>query len=276
MTITRNDSPQDGSDRLGRLAIQALAFLGGLAGLLVAALQLISSLIGLSSTHATAGWGELSLIGGMAFLILSFAGVMGAIYYPKNQRRAAWLFLLCGLLGFFVGYKAWVSWAGFLGWFLWLPSGTLLTSAGLLALVTPQRLRSRLLGQVETAAERAPIEQAVFVGCILAGTGLLTVILLFAGILVFGVESSLKDDAARDREDFVNADMAASMGRWDRSVEFYDDILSRNQSNHQAWEERAHALQKLGRYDEANESYERARQIDPGDQSLPEETREVR
>jgi tetratricopeptide (TPR) repeat protein len=251
------------SDRLGRLTIQIMASVGGLAGLFIAALELLASLIGLSSSH-TGGWGELSLIGGVAFLLLSLAGIAGAIHYPKNRRRAAWLFISCGIVGFFVGYIAWITWVGILGWVLWLPSGVLLIAAGLLALITPERLRSRLLGQEGMAAERAPIDQAVFVGTVLAGIGLLFVILLFSGILVFGVEDALKDDDARDREDFANADLAASMGRWDKSVESYDDILARNQSNHRAWQEGGNALQHLGRYDEANESYQKALELNPG------------
>jgi tetratricopeptide (TPR) repeat protein len=68
-------------------------------------------------------------------------------------------------------------------------------------------------------------------------------------------------DSGRDKDDFNNAGMAASMGRWDRALESYDDILARNQSNALAWKERGYALQKLGRYDEANESYERSREL---------------
>ncbi|MDQ1282488.1 MAG: hypothetical protein QG666_277, partial [Euryarchaeota archaeon] len=179
------------------------------------------------------------------------------------------------LLGFPVGYVAWSNWVGFLGWAVWIPAGVLLAGAGILALFTPEHLRSRLLGQESnqdgTAVDRSPIDQALFVGVVLAGIGLLTVMFLISGIIVFGAEDALKDDATRDQEDFDNADLAASMGRWDRSVESYEDILSRNQSNLRAWQERAYALQKLGRYDEAIESYERACQLDPGDETLQED-----
>jgi hypothetical protein len=255
---------QEDSDRLGRLAIQILGLLGGLAGLLIAAFDLLASLVGLSSSHIPSGWSELDLAGGVVFLLLGLAGIGGAFLYTRNKKRAAWLLLGSGLLGFPVGYIAWIPFLGFLGWILWIPPGVLLTVAGLLALITPERLRS-LLGQGSKTADRAsrePIDQAVFVGVIFAGIGLLTVILMFAGILFFGAEDYLKGDAGRDQDDFDNANIAGTMGRWDKAIESYDDILSRNQSNVQAWKERAYALEKLDRYDEANESYEKARELE--------------
>jgi tetratricopeptide (TPR) repeat protein len=255
---------QEDSDRLGRLAIQILGLLGGLAGLLIAAFDLLASLVGLSSSHIPSGWSELGLAGGVVFLLLGLAGIGGAFLYTRNKKRAAWLLLGSGLLGFPVGYIAWIPFLGFLGWVLWIPPGVLLTVAGLLALITPERLRS-LLGQGSKTADRAsrePIDQAVFVGVIFAGIGLLTVILMFAGILFFGAEDYLKGDAGRDQDDFDNANIAGTMGRWDKAIESYDDILSRNQSNVQAWKERAYALEKLDRYDEANESYEKARELE--------------
>ncbi len=115
--------------------------------------------------------------------------------------------------------------------------------------------------EIENSAD-GPVGKAIFVGVVFAGIGLLTVVLLFSGILLFGTEDYLKGDAGLDRDDFNNADIAASMGRWDRALESYDDILARNQSNALAWRERGYALEKLGRYDEANESYERARALE--------------
>ena len=263
---------QQDSDRLGRLSIQTLAFLGGLAGLLIAAFDLLASLIGLSSSHIPSGWSELGQAGGAIFLLLGLAGIGGAFLYTRNRSKAAWLLLGSGLLGFPVGYLAWIPFLGFLGWVLWIPPGVLLTVAGLLAWITPERLRS-LLGQgsrTEDSADRGPLDQALFVGVIFAGIGLLTVILMFAGILFLGAEDYLKGDAGRDQDDFNNADMAGSMGRWDVAVKSYDDILSRNQSNVRAWRERAYALQKMGRYNEANESYEKARELNPENEILRE------
>ena len=77
----------------------------------------------------------------------------------------------------------------------------------------------------------------------------MTVLLLISGVLVYMAEDSLKSDADRDREDFAEAEIANSMGRWDRSVELYDQIVSRNQSdqsNQQALKKKAYALEKLG------------------------------
>jgi len=255
--------PQEDDDRLGRLAIQILAFLGGLAGLLIAAFGLSASLIGLSSSHIPPGWSELGLAGGAAFLLLSLAGIACAFLYTRNRKRVAWLLLGSGLLGFPVGYITWITFLGFLGWILWIPPGVLLTVAGLLAVITPERLRS-ILGQGnmnEDHADRKPIDQSLFVSVILVGIALMTIIFMFTGLLLFEAEDYLKGDAGRDQDDFNKADIAASMEEWDKAIESYDDILSRNQSNVRAREERAYALEKLGRYEEANESYEKAREL---------------
>ncbi|MGB7570594.1 MAG: hypothetical protein WBL87_02430 [Methanothrix sp.] len=249
----KEDGLEDDPDRLGRLAIQALALLGSLAGLLIAAFHLLGSLIFSTSSHGLGGWGLLYQMGGAVFLLLALAGIAGAALYRRSQRKAGLLLLFCGLLGFPVGYIAWINWAGFLGWAAWIPAGVLLTAAGMLALVTPQALRTRLLGQQDEAIEREPIEQGLFIGTILAGVGVMTVIFLFSGVLINAAEDSLKDDADRDREDFAEADIAASMGQWDRSVEIYDRVLSRNQSNQQAREKRSYALERLSKEDEPDQ-----------------------
>lgn len=262
---------QEDSDRLGRLTIRALSLLGSLLGLLIAASHLLASNEVMSSPHVAGSWSVPGQIGGAVFLLLALAGTAASALYAKGQKNAAWIILFSGLLGFPVGYIAWMNYVGLLGWASWLPSGVLLTAAGLLALITPARFRSRILGQDDEAADRKPIDQAIFVGSVLAGVGCLTVLFLILGFLVFSVEDSQKDDASRDREDFENAELAASAGRWDKSVEAYDDILSRNQSNIRAWNGRAYALEKLGRSEDAEESRERAQQLDSQNKLLPEQ-----
>jgi hypothetical protein len=252
---------QDDGNRLDRLIIQTLAVLGGLAGLLIAALQLSSSLAGLSSSHIPSGGSEVGLAAGAAFLLLSLAGIGGGVLYTRNRSRAGQLLLICGLLGFPVGYMAWIAsiGLGLLGWLMWIPPGVLLTSAGLLAWITPERLRS-ILGQGSKTADLEPVDKSIFVGAVLAGIGLLTVILIIGGFLFYGAEEFLKGDAIRDQDDFSNANIAASMGRWDKAEESYDNILSRNQSNLQAWKDKGYALEKQGKYNEASRAYARARE----------------
>jgi hypothetical protein len=254
-TLETRESKQE-SDRLGRLTIQALAILGGLLGLFIAALNIIASIIGGSSSHIPHGWSELIQAGGIVFLLLSLAGIAGAVFYTRNRKKSAWLLLGCGLLGFPIGYTSWIAFLGLLGWIMWTAPGVLLTAAGLLALITPMRLRSFLgqAGEEEGNAKRKSVDQAMFLSASLAGIGLLTVILLFAGFLVYAVEDSIKGEAGRDQDNFDSAIISSSMGRWDKAVDSYDEILARNQSNIRAWEERAYALERLGRYREANES----------------------
>ena len=81
----------------------------------------------------------------------------------------------------------------------------------------------------------------------------------FSGVLINVTEESLKDDADRDRAAFAEAEIAASMGQWDRSVQLYDQILSRNQSTQEAQEKRAYALERLGEEDGSGQSRETER-----------------
>jgi len=258
MTEKENRGIEGDSDRLGRLAIQALALLGGLAGVLIAAFHLLASQRGWSS-QGMDGWGLFSPMGGLAFLLLALAGTSGAALYRRSQRTAGIILLFCGILGFPLGYISWSNQAGFMGWAAWIPAGVLFTAAGLLALITPRSLRSRLLGQQEGSLERESIEQALFIGTVLAGIGVMTVIFLFSGVLIYAAEDSLKVDADmdrdmdKDRKDLAEAETAASMGRWDRAVELYDEILSRNQSNKQALEKRAYAMEMLSTGDKPDQ-----------------------
>ena len=259
MIKTEKDGLQDDPDRLARLSIQALALLGGLAGVLISAFHLLGSMIFSSSSHGLGSWGLLYKMGGIAFLLLAVAGTAGAALYRRRPKKAGLLLLFSGLLGFPVGYIAWMDQGGFLGWAAWIPAGVLLTAAGILALITPRTLRIRLLGQEGDSPEREPIEQALFIGTILAGIGVMTVVFLFSGLLINAAEESLKSDGDRDREDFAEAETAASMGRWDRSVQAYDRILTRNQSNQEARDKRAYALERLSEEDGSGQSRETER-----------------
>jgi len=258
MTETGRNASQNDRDRLGRLTIQALALLGGLAGLLIAAFHLLASQMGWSS-HGMGNWGLLYQMGGTVFFLLAVAGTAGAALYRRSPKNAGLLLLFSGLLGFPAGYVAWIDQGGFLGWAVWIPAGVLLTAAGILALITPRTLRVRLLSQEGDSPEREPIEQALFIGTILAGIGVMTVVFLFSGLLINAAEESLKSDGNRDREDFAEAETAASMGRWDRSVQAYDRILTRNQSNQVAQEKRSYALERLVEEDGSGQKRETQR-----------------
>ncbi|NLH78976.1 MAG: hypothetical protein GX465_18300 [Acidobacteria bacterium] len=100
MTGKEKDELQADPDRLGRLSIQALALLGGLAGVLIAAFHLLGSVIFSSSSHGLGGWGLLYQMGGIAFLLLAVAGTAGAALYRNSPKKAGLLLLFCGLLGF--------------------------------------------------------------------------------------------------------------------------------------------------------------------------------
>jgi hypothetical protein len=130
MQKMEREGQQDDNNRLDRFIIQTLAVLGSLAGLFIAASQLSSSLAGLSSSSIPGGWSEVGLAAGAAFFLLSLAGIGGSVLYTRNRSRAGQLLLICGLLGFPIGYIAWVAsiGLGLLGWLMWIPPGVLLTS----------------------------------------------------------------------------------------------------------------------------------------------------
>jgi hypothetical protein len=163
------DGRQDDNDRLGRLIIQTLALLGGLAGLVIGALQLLASLVSLSSSHIPFGLSEMGLVAGAVLLLLGLDG-MGwegnSIHQEQEQSMAASPFLRA--LGFSGRIHRWIApiGIGFLGWILRTPPGVLLTAAGLLAFITPERLRS-LLGQGSKTTDTGPLGQALFVGIFL-------------------------------------------------------------------------------------------------------------
>jgi tetratricopeptide (TPR) repeat protein len=262
--------------RLGRHIVVILGILGGLSGILMAALQMAMWLIGGTSSHIPGGWSVMGLAGGVVFLLLGLAGIAGAALYSKEKSKADMLLLCSGLLGFPVGYLAWAALGGFIGWTIWTLPGALLMAAGFLAWATPERVRSHLPGQGSRPEETGALGHFLFAGVVLAGTGLIIAIMLVSGIMVFGAEEGIKSDQSRDEEDFSNADMAASMGRWDVAVRSYDDILARNQSNVKAWQKKGYALWLLGRYNESLDSYKKAYALNPGDRQLQEQLDQTR
>lgn len=76
---------------------KALAILGGLAGLLISALQLLASLVGFSSSHIPSGWSEMGLAAGTILLLLGLGGMTGAILYTRNRNKVRMLLLFCVL-----------------------------------------------------------------------------------------------------------------------------------------------------------------------------------
>ena len=81
---------QDDLDRLARLSIQALALLGGLAGVLIAAFHLLGSVIFSSSSHGLGCWGLFYQMGGTIFLLLAVAtGPPERLYTGAALERLA-------------------------------------------------------------------------------------------------------------------------------------------------------------------------------------------
>lgn len=166
------------------------------------------------------------------------------------------MILLCGLLGFPAGYASGSYLVG--NWMYWIIPGTLLTASGIIAVVTPERIASSLPLVRSDKKETRLLGWALWSGLLVAGLVLIIGGLFLAGLILSVPDNSPEGNATQDRRDFENAAVAQSMGLLEESLKSYDSILARNRSNAEAWMEKGHALDMLGRAEEAQACYERA------------------
>jgi tetratricopeptide (TPR) repeat protein len=180
------------------------------------------------------------------------------LLYPMKKVNLGGVIILCGLLGFPVGYAS-GSYAS-MAWTGWIIPGVLLVAAGIISLAGPDKIastlpllnsdnsRSRLLGRVLYSALFIVV-LAIFMTC-----------LLYIGYVP---DNSLQEVATQDQRDLEGAGVSQSMGLYNESLPFYDKVIARNQSNFMAWTGKGDAFSKLGRYDEALVCYDRALEVKP-------------
>ena len=241
-----------------------LGIVGGLFAILIGSGELLFLSFFWVSSHVPGSWLDGVLIppqvGAILFILLGVGGMVAALSYREDRREPAKVILLCGLLGFPLGYASGSYLVG--NWIYWIIPGTLLIAAGLIALVTPGRIASSLPLTRSGKREARLLGWVLYCGLFIAGLILVMGGLFLAGLP--GADNSPQANATLDQRDFENAEVAESMGLLNESLKSYDDILARNQSNAQAWFLKGYALSRLGRYNEALACYNRALEIDPG------------
>jgi hypothetical protein len=236
--------------------------IGGLSGILIGGAELLWFIISAASSHMPGSWIEGNFIspeiGASVFILLGIMGGISSLLYPMKKVNLGGVIILCGLLGFPVGYAS-GSYAS-MGWTGWIIPGVLLTAAGVISLAGPDKITSALpLLNSDNSRRR-------FLGRVLYSllfTGVLLMIMI--GLLFIGSvpDNSPQGAATQDLRDLESAGVSQSMGMYNESLPFYDRVIARNQSHFMAWCGKGDALSKLGRYDEALVCYDRAREINP-------------
>ena len=243
---------------IGRLALKILGVIAGLLGVLVGLVWIGFGIIASTSVHMGYS-GGLMIPGGIATVLIGLLGIKSIFLYAKKPKVASKLLLSLGIMGFFIGYATdYKATEGFLGLIAWTAPGTLMIVAGLICWITPEKIASSLPLLKNDRRGIRLAAQAIYGGLFAGGIVLMMGILFIAGALFIGFQEENKSDC----ELFSEALMHESYGAYDSALSVYDRIIARNETNAMAWRERGDALEALGRYDEAEQSYERALQLE--------------
>jgi tetratricopeptide (TPR) repeat protein len=237
--------------------------IGGLSGIFIGFIELLWYVISAVSSHMPRSWIESGLIspdsGAGIYILLGLIGATSSLLYPRNGFNLGWMMILCGLLGFPVGYAS-GSYAN-MGWISWIIPGILLITAGLISLAGPDKITSSLpLLNSDNKRNR-------FLGLVLySGLFIGVQIMAMTGLLLLGSipDTSPQGMATQDQRDLESAGITQSMGLYSKSLTMYDEIIARNQSNYMAWYEKGSALSRMGRHDEALVCFDRALEIKSG------------
>ncbi len=240
---------------LGNLAFKALGIIGGLLAISIGLMWAVFGFIASASVHVGRAGGTLTMVGAAVFMLLGLLAIYSSIIYAKKPKLASKLLLSSGILGFFAGYAGdYAIMGGFMGLIAWTVPGALMIAAGLIGWVTPARIASSL-PLLKDDRREIRLAARVLYGGLLAGLIIMMVgILLISGALFL----TLQEEGKSDAELISEAMGHESYGQYGSAISVYDRIIARNESNSEAWKRRGYALEELGRYDEANESYRRA------------------
>lgn len=244
---------------MGNLALKALGIIGGLLAIIIGLIWFGFGFMASTSVHIGMAGGTLAMGAAAVFILFGLLAICSSIIYAKNPKLASKLLLSSGILGFFVGYVAdFAIMGGILGLIGWTVPGTLMIVAGLIGWITPVKLASSL---PLLNNDRGDVRLAVRV---LYGGLFAVVIVMMMGVLFISGALFLgyQEESKSDDDLFSDATRHESYGAYDSSVSVYDRIIARNASNARAWARKGYALEKLGRYDEANMSYRRAQQLE--------------
>ena len=247
---------------MAKAIITITGVIGGLFGILIGSLELLWFIVSAVSSHIPRSWIEGSIIspetGAIIFILLGMAEAVSSLLYPVKRANLGWAIILCGLLGFPVGYAS-ESYAS-MGWTGWIIPGVLLTAAGIMSLAGPDRIASSL-PLLNSDNSRSRFLGRVFYGVLFAGAlALIMIGLLFVGPVPNTSEKGL---ATQDQRDLESAGVSQSMGLYNESLPIYERVIARNQSNFMAWYYKGTTLSKMGRFNEAVACFDRALEIKP-------------
>lgn len=132
--------------QIGKILTILLGMVGGLCAVLFGFAILALLFISAASVRIPGEGTEDRLIdlanGSFWYIYLGFAGIVGVVLvYINRQRPGAMLLLGTGVLGFIVSYAGSST---LMGTLTWIAPGALLILAGILALITPEKLGSIL------------------------------------------------------------------------------------------------------------------------------------
>ncbi len=266
--------------QIGKILTILLGMVGGLCAVLFGFAILALLFISAASVRIPGEGTEDRLIdlanGSFWYIYLGFAGIVGVVLvYINRQRPGAMLLLGTGVLGFIVSYAGSST---LMGTLTWIAPGALLILAGILALITPEKLGSIL---PLLKSDRQPVRR---LGYAVYGIVLLLFLatLLSVGILSLGTiwtfsvsdfePTSEKSPTADADRALVDGNIARSMGLWnesnisyDRAINDYDKIIEKDPINAQAWKNKAFAQKQLGRHNDSLKSYENYLELNKSD-----------
>jgi hypothetical protein len=185
--------------------------IGGLSGILIGCVELLSFIVSAASSHMPRSWIEGSIIspeiGAGIFILLGIFGAVSALLYPTKKVNSGWIIILCGLLGFPVGYAS-GSYAS-MGWVSWIFPGTLLVAAGLISLAGPDRIKSSLPMLSSENSRSRSLGSALYSVLFIA-----ILIMIMSGLLYLGSapDTSPQGMATQDQRDLEGAGVTQSMG----------------------------------------------------------------
>ena len=243
--------------QVGKTVLMLLGLLGGLAAILMGSGIVLYSVISAASSHIPREWIGGSLlspeIGGLLYIVLGSMGVLGALLiYTRYLRVSAALLLASGILGFLVSYACSSRIMGVLNW---IAPGILLILAGILTLITPEKLGSSLPLLKSDRQIVRRVGYAVF-GILLLyilWTTLMFGILSFLGTLTF----SVPDHETNTEDALTEGSVAESMGALEGAIGAYDRAIALNASCVEAWYKKGIDLGSLGHYEEAIKCYDK-------------------
>lgn len=211
------------------IAIKVLGIVGGLLGILIGFFYILSTI--LSGEAGQSGGFE----GGNLFILLGFVGLIGTFVTSKRRRLGSALLLSSGFLGFIIGADLMPY--PLPSWKAWVIPGTLLVIGGILALIAPEKIWASLpLARSESRSMRW------------LGYSVYTIITLFALLFIMNAFLSVPPNPeTKQKNDFIDAEMAMGMGATDAAIDAYDRIIDNDPKNVEAWMGKGNAFYRLGK-----------------------------